>query len=175
MAALVAAGRTPGFPARVEIVIGPKADAPALGIAESLGIRTAVVPYGDGYDVRMIEALGDCQWLCLAGFLRIVPPTVLRHLGGTVLNIHPSLLPKHGGKGMYGIAVHEAVLAAREEESGCTVHYVNEVYDDGKIVLQTRCPVLPTDTAETLAARILELEHATYPAALRKAIDETGR
>lgn len=175
MAALIGAGREPDFPARVETVIAPKADAPALEIASSLGVSTAVVPYGDDYGQRMIEALRDCQWLCLAGYLRIVPSEVLKHLGGRVLNIHPSLLPKHGGKGMYGPAVHQAVLAAKEEESGCTVHYVNEVYDDGRIVLQCRCPVLPTDTPETLAARVLELEHATYPAALRKAIDETGR
>ncbi len=174
MAALVAATRAQGFPASVEVVIAPNAESPALGVADSLGVKTVVVPYGDGYGSRLLEAMAGCDWLCLAGFLRVVPAEVLRHFGGRALNIHPSLLPKHGGKGMYGHFVHEAVIAAGDTESGCTVHYVNEVYDDGAPLLQARCPVLPDDTPDTLAARVLKLEHETYPAALRKGIDERG-
>jgi phosphoribosylglycinamide formyltransferase-1 len=175
MAALIAACSDKEYPASVEIVIAPKAESPAVALAESLGAKTAIVGYGDAFDIRLIDALGESEWLCLAGFLRIVPPEVLRRLGGRVLNIHPSLLPKFGGKGMYGHFVHEAVLAAGETESGCTVHYVNEIYDDGAILLQARCPVLPDDTPDTLASRILKLEHETYPAALRKGIDEKLR
>jgi folate-dependent phosphoribosylglycinamide formyltransferase PurN len=85
----------------------------------------------------------------------------------TVLNIHPSLLPKYGGKGMFGKHVHEAVLRSGETESGCTVHRVTEIYDEGEIILQRRCPVLPEDTAETLAARVLAEEHRAYPEAVR--------
>lgn len=88
-----------------------------------------------------------------------------------VLNIHPSLLPKYGGKGMYGIRVHEAVLAAGDSESGCTVHLVNEVYDDGAVLVQLRCPVEPGDTPETLAARVLECEKQAFPMAINKVLD----
>ncbi len=175
MAALVRAASEDSFPATVKVVIAPKEDSPALAVAESLGVPTAVVAYGEDYGSRLLEALGDADWLCLAGFLRVVPAEVLQQLSGGALNIHPSLLPKYGGKGMYGHFVHEAVLAAGDTESGCTVHYVNEVYDDGAPILQARCEVLPDDTPDTLAARVLKLEHETYPAALLKAIHEKSR
>ncbi|HSI73564.1 MAG TPA: formyltransferase family protein, partial [Fimbriimonas sp.] len=87
-----------------------------------------------------------------------------------VLNIHPALLPKFGGKGMYGRRVHEAVLAAGETESGCTIHLVTPVYDEGPIILQKTCPVLEGDTPETLATRVLQVEHEAYPEALAKVI-----
>lgn len=87
------------------------------------------------------------------------------------MNIHPALLPKFGGKGMYGIHVHEAVIQAQEKESGCTVHHVSEIYDEGEVILKATCPVLPKDTPETLAARVLKLEHLSYFRALQKVID----
>ena len=104
--------------------------------------------------------------VCLAGFLRLLPEEVLR--SRPVLNIHPSLLPKFGGKGMYGLRVHEAVIQARETESGCTVHRVTPVYDEGEVVVQMRCPVMAEDTPESLAARVLELEQQAYPEAVRR-------
>lgn len=101
--------------------------------------------------------------LVLAGFLRLLPAELVRAWPQRIVNIHPALLPKYGGKGMYGQRVHDAVIAAGEKESGITIHYVNERYDEGEHLLQVRCPVLPDDTPDTLAARIHALEHEHYP------------
>jgi len=110
--------------------------------------------------------------LLLAGFMRLLPPELVRAWPGRILNIHPSLLPKYGGKGMYGHRVHQAVLAAGEKESGITIHLVNERYDEGKVLFQAKCPVLPGDDAETLAARIHGLEHAHYPVVVENYLKE---
>jgi phosphoribosylglycinamide formyltransferase-1 len=104
----------------------------------------------------------------LAGFLRLIPSAMVARWPGGIVNIHPALLPKYGGKGMYGQRVHEAVLAAKEKESGITIHLVNERYDDGEHLLQVKCAVLPGDTAAALAARIHELEHGHYPPAVEQ-------
>ena len=105
----------------------------------------------------------------LAGYLKKIeiPPGFDRR----VLNIHPALLPRHGGKGLYGHFVHEAVLAAKEPESGCTVHYCDSQYDTGPIILQRRCPVLPGDTPETLARRVFDEECLALPEATRRVIE----
>jgi phosphoribosylglycinamide formyltransferase 1 len=109
------------------------------------------------------------DWVVLAGYLFLVDiPPAYR---GRVINIHPALLPKHGGKGMYGHHVHEAVLAAGEPTSGCTVHIADEHYDQGSIILQRTCPVYPSDTPDTLAARVFELELEAYPAALKQLLE----
>jgi phosphoribosylglycinamide formyltransferase-1 len=100
----------------------------------------------------------------LAGFLRLIPTDLVKAFPQRIINIHPALLPKYGGKGMYGHHVHEAVIAAKEKESGITVHYVNERFDEGEHIAQFKCHVLPDDTPETLAARIHQLEHAHFPA-----------
>ncbi|MBI3292599.1 MAG: phosphoribosylglycinamide formyltransferase, partial [Elusimicrobia bacterium] len=105
--------------------------------------------------------------VCLAGFLWWLDAEFIQRFRDRILNIHPALLPKFGGKGMYGRRVHEAVLASGEKESGCTVHVVDEEYDHGPIVLQAKVPVLPTDTPETLAVRVQEQEHRLYPEAIR--------
>ena len=105
-----------------------------------------------------------CDLVVLAGYLRLLPIDPEFH--DRVLNIHPSLLPKFGGKGMHGDHVHQAVLAAGEPETGCTVHLCNERYDDGRVLLQARVPVLPNDTAQTLAARVFAAECEAYPAAI---------
>ena len=104
----------------------------------------------------------------LAGFLRLVPSALVGAFPDRIVNIHPALLPKFGGKGMYGRHVHEAVLAAGEPESGITVHLVNEHYDEGEHLFQARCPVLPDDTPDSLAVRIHELEHRHYPQVVEK-------
>ncbi|MBM4060399.1 MAG: phosphoribosylglycinamide formyltransferase [Planctomycetes bacterium] len=106
----------------------------------------------------------DVDLVVLAGYLRLLP--IVPEFAGRVLNIHPALLPKHGGKGMYGDHVHHAVLAAGEAESPCTVHLCDEVYDHGRILLQARVPVLPGDTAQTLGARVFAAECEVYPAAI---------
>jgi phosphoribosylglycinamide formyltransferase 1 len=111
------------------------------------------------------------DWVILAGYLHLLDiPAAYR---GRVVNIHPALLPKFGGQGMYGRHVHHAVLAAREHTSGCTVHLADSEYDRGQIILQRTCPVLPSDTPETLAARVHELELEAYPAALKVLIGGT--
>ena len=106
--------------------------------------------------------------LILAGFLWLVPQNLLQAYPGRIINIHPALLPQYGGKGMYGMHIHEAVLAAKEKESGITIHYVNEKYDEGQVIFQAKCPVLADDTPENLAARIHELEYRYFPEVIEK-------
>lgn len=155
----------------VECVIAPKNDSPALELARELGLKTVVVGYGETFAEDLERALETTDWICLAGFMRLLPESVVNRWNGRILNIHPALLPKFGGKGMYGHFVHEAVIAAGETESGCSVHFVTKEYDEGATFMQAKCPVLPDDTAESLAARVLTLEHATYYKALKAAID----
>ena len=111
-------------------------------------------------DLMRSEGVG---LIVLAGFLAYIPESVVRTYEGRIINIHPSLLPKYGGKGMWGHHVHEAVLAAHETISGITIHYVTENLDEGSIIFQAQCEVLPDDTPDSLAARIHQLEHAHYP------------
>jgi len=101
--------------------------------------------------------------IVLAGFMWLVPQYLIQAYPNRIVNIHPALLPKYGGKGMYGDYVHKAVIENKEEESGITIHYVNEIYDDGKIIFQGRCKVLPEDNPDTLAQRIHQLEYQCYP------------
>ena len=114
------------------------------------------------------------DFVVLAGFLARVPEAILHVYPGRIINIHPSLLPKFGGKGMYGNRVHEAVLAAGEVESGITIHYINEHYDEGDVIRQVRCPVLPEDTPEELACRIHALEYEVYPEVIEQLLSEIG-
>ena len=108
----------------------------------------------------------DVDFIALAGYLRKIPSDVVRAFRGRITNIHPALLPAHGGPGMYGMHVHRAVLASGDSHSGATVHFVDEDYDTGPIILQDTVPVMPGDSAEELAARVLRAEHRLYPAAL---------
>jgi phosphoribosylglycinamide formyltransferase-1 len=101
--------------------------------------------------------------IVLAGFLWLVPDYLIKAFPGKIINIHPALLPKFGGKGMYGVKVHEAVKSAGERETGITIHLVNEHYDDGELIFQTRCPVLDTDTPEQIALKVHQLEYEHYP------------
>jgi len=110
------------------------------------------------------------DFIVLAGFLWLIPESILSAYEKRIVNIHPALLPKHGGKGMYGEKVHETVLAKREKESGITIHYVNRHYDKGTVIFQARCPVNPEDTPETLAARVHELEYEHYPEVIEKLV-----
>lgn len=166
MAALLAACADGRIPAEATLVVAPREGTEAA--ANAGGVPVVVVPPGDGYGLRLVAALEGATLVCLAGFTRLLPSEVLRAFPDRVLNVHPSLLPRHGGPGMYGVRVHEAVLAAGDVQSGCTVHRVTERYDEGQIVLQARLPVLPGDTPESLAARVLVLEHGIYPEAVRR-------
>lgn len=105
----------------------------------------------------------DTDLIVLAGFMNKISDTLLKAYPNKIINIHPALLPKHGGKGMYGMHVHEAVVAAGEKESGITIHYINENYDEGAVIFQATCPVLPTDTPEEVATKVHVLEYAHYP------------
>lgn len=177
MAALAGACTSGDLEAEVAAVITPKEDIPAVALARKLRLCVCVVEPGDRFGERLALVLKErhCELVCLAGFTRLLPSEVLAQYPGRVLNIHPALLPKFGGKGMYGKHVHEAVLAAGETESGCTVHLVNERYDEGQILLRMTCPVLDDDTPDRLALRVLELEHIAYPAAIKLVLSGAGR
>jgi phosphoribosylglycinamide formyltransferase-1 len=110
------------------------------------------------------------EYIALSGYLRLLPENVVAAYRGRITNIHPALLPKYGGKGMWGHHVHEAVIASGDKESGCTVHLADEIYDNGRILEQVKVPVLKGDTPDTLAARILIEEHRLYPRVLQKLI-----
>jgi phosphoribosylglycinamide formyltransferase-1 len=173
--ALLTAMRGPGFAAEPVLVLSDRAKAGVLGVAARFGVPSALVeragfPDRVSFDRAVLKALDAAgpDLLCLAGYMRILSPEFVAAYRGRMLNIHPALLPKFGGPGMYGHRVHEAVLAAGEKESGATVHWVEEGVDAGAILAQDRVPVLATDTAASLAARVLELEHRLYPQVLRR-------
>lgn len=169
MAAIIRATQEPNFPAQVALVITPAVNTSAAETAESLNTPTLTIPPKDpNYAKALLQTLQDhkIQLICLAGYMTLLPVEIIQAFPDRILNIHPALLPSFGGKGMYGIHVHRAVLAAGAETSGCTVHFVSERYDEGAILHQRTCPVLSGDTPETLAARVLEQEHIAYPEAI---------
>ena len=142
--------------------------------AKKFGIPSFIFNRHDLYETdKVLQYLGSLRadWIILAGFLWLVPENLLSTYPDRFINIHPALLPKYGGRGMYGERVHQAVINSGDKESGITIHVVNSVYDRGKIILQARCPVIPGDTAETLAHRVHELEYEYYP----KVIEELVR
>ena len=150
--------------ATVVLVASNRADSPALIRAATASIDIATFDAADDGD-QLLDVLQRFRvdLVVLAGYLKRVPPKVVREYSGRILNIHPALLPDFGGEGMYGARVHEAVIASGAKESGVTVHVVNDEYDRGAIVAQWRVPVEPGDTAEALALRILSVEHVVYP------------
>lgn len=115
----------------------------------------------------------EIDFIVLAGFLWLMPDCIVAAFPNRIVNIHPALLPAYGGKGMYGHHVHEAVIAAGEKESGITIHYVNNHYDEGSPIFQAKCPVLPDDTPDDLAARVHELEYAHFPRVIEETILNT--
>lgn len=173
MSALHTACQDGRVAAEIALVLASSEASPALARARDLGLATDMIPTGEDAGPRLADLLkrSEIDVICLAGYLRLLPIEVLHAFPDRVINIHPALLPKFGGKGMYGRHVHEAVLASGETESGCTVHLVSERYDEGAILLQLRCPVEPDDTPETLAARVLELEHRAFPEGLAIVIE----
>jgi phosphoribosylglycinamide formyltransferase 1 len=170
------------FPAEISLVISNKPGAGALERAQRLGIASRVLepknfPDRTAFYDAMAQALKDrgVSLVCLAGFLLKLEPNFLRAFPQRILNIHPALLPKYGGPGMFGRHVHEAVLKAGEKETGCTVHWVDEEYDHGPALMQARVPVLPGDTPDALAARVLEQEHKLYPQAVQRVVSEIAK
>ncbi len=165
--------------ARGVLIISNHADAGVHEIAKEFGVPSQTISRdqfedGKAFADALLTTLKDAkaELICLAGYMRKMPPALIRAYEGAMLNIHPALLPKFGGKGMYGLNVHQAVIEAGEQQTGVTVHYVNEKYDEGAILLQ-RGGVLvkKDDTPESLAARVLDLEHRLYPEAVHKWLD----
>jgi phosphoribosylglycinamide formyltransferase-1 len=153
--------------AGVVLVASNRADSPALIRAATASIDIAHFNAADdGSELLALLRKFRIDLVVLAGYLKRIQSPVIREYAGRILNIHPALLPAFGGEGMYGARVHEAVIAAGVKESGITVHLVDDEYDRGPIVAQWRIPVTQTDTAETLAARVLNVEHVVYPRAV---------
>lgn len=150
--------------AEIVLAVSDRADAVALERARAHAVQTAVVAPEDATGMLdLLEAAG-VDWIVLAGYLKRVPVEIVRRYRNRILNIHPALLPAHGGKGMYGERVHAAVLRAGEKVSGASVHLVDEEFDRGPVVAQEMIAVVPGDTPATLAARVLEVEHRLLPA-----------
>ena len=163
--------------ARVSLIVSNKADAGVLDIARREHIPFLVVDKTTFRETLLIEQLLEHEpsLIVLAGFLWKIPDALIHAFPNKIVNIHPALLPSYGGKGMYGHNVHNAVIAAAEKESGITIHYVNEVYDSGTIIVQARCPVHGNDTADRLAARIHHLEHFYFPRSIEFLLDEMSK
>ena len=166
--------------ASIVMVIASNPKAKGIERAESLGLPVEVIhrklfestdDFSKAVWAKLREA--GAELVVLAGFLSLI--RIPDDYQGKVMNIHPALLPKFGGKGMYGHHVHEAVLAAGETESGCTVHFADNEYDHGPVILQRKCPVLPDDTPDTLAQRVMAEEREAFPEAIRRYIAEQHR
>jgi phosphoribosylglycinamide formyltransferase-1 len=167
---LIDAAAAPDFPAEIVLVLSNKADAYGLERAQKAGIETAVISHKDyfgreAFDMAMDALLRekDIELVCLAGFMRLLTPTFVEGWQGRMINIHPSLLPKHKG-----LNTHQRAIDAGDVEAGCTVHYVVAEMDAGPIIAQSAVPILPDDTAQTLGSRVLAQEHEVYPAALKE-------
>ena len=153
----------------VSLIVCNKPEAAVLKVAEENNIPTLLIEKekffrGNAYTDELKSA--DIDFIVLAGFLWKIPVALIKAFHGKMINIHPALLPKYGGKGMYGNFVHEAVLANKEKESGITIHYVDEVYDHGQIILQATCLVSEDETPESLAKKVQVLEHRHFPPAV---------
>lgn len=168
--------------AEISLIISNNSQAGAMAYAAEQGIpalHLSAVKFGGDQEMlakQMLDTLqrSSIDLIVLAGYMKKLPETLIAAYPHRIINIHPALLPKHGGAGMYGLHVHEAVLRAGESETGATVHYVDNEYDSGAIILQETCEVLPDDTAETLARRVRDVEHRLYPRAIAKVIAALG-
>lgn len=152
--------------ARVSLILSNKRDAYVLKRAATLNVRSVFFDRKELYVTEKVLrylSLYKTDFIVLAGFLWLIPENILNAYDKRIINIHPALLPRHGGKGMYGDVVHEAVIARHEKESGITIHYVNKLYDKGDIIFQAKCKVDPADTPETLAVKVHALEYEHFP------------
>ncbi len=161
---------------KVKVLLANRPDAYALERAKKLGIPTFVFSREDFFSSdRVLEYLKEnsVDWIVLAGFLWLIPQNLLKNYPDRIINIHPALLPAYGGKGMYGSKVHQAVITAKEKESGISIHYINERYDEGEMIYQAKCLIEPGDTPESLAEKIHRLEHEHFPVIIDKVITES--
>lgn len=157
----------------IQILLTNNASAAVRDRAAAFGIPNHVYPrqyWLNGGEVLSLLAKEHIDYIVLAGFMLLLPPAVVEKYPNRIFNIHPALLPKYGGKGMYGNHVHEAVKAAGEKSSGITIHYVNEKYDEGQIIFQSSCAIQGKDSAEEIAQKVLRLEHENYPKVVEEEI-----
>jgi phosphoribosylglycinamide formyltransferase-1 len=156
---------------KVELVLTNNPTAAVLEKAKKANVESTVFNKSQFSEsdeiVQLLQAHGITH-LVLAGFLLLIPKNLVATYPNKIVNIHPALLPKFGGKGMYGLKVHEAVKASGEKETGITIHEVNENYDEGKILFQASCEVLPSDTPQQIAEKVQALEHESYPRVVEK-------
>ena len=160
----------------VSTVLSNKKDSLVLERAKNFYVTTLAFNREDFYETnKIIDVLDDknIDLIVLAGFLWLVPENIIRKYPKRIINIHPALLPKYGGKGMYGMRVHQAVLESGDKKSGISIHYVNEVYDEGEIIFHAICDVMPDDTPESLAKRIHELEYKHFAPVIEKLLLNT--
>lgn len=159
--------------AKVSLIVSNKADAGVLDIAKKEEIPFLIIDRKTFRETLLLEQLSSYKpsLIVLAGFLWKIPDSLVKAFPGKIINIHPALLPGYGGKGMYGHNVHNAVIDAKEKESGITIHYVNEHYDEGNIIIQARCKVEQNDSPDTLAKRIHKLEHFYFPRGIEFLLD----
>ena len=151
---------------KVAVVLSNNRNVGVHARVNKLGVPSFVFSreeFADGAPVLAKLAEYDTDLIVLAGVMNKISDPLLNAYPGKIINIHPALLPKYGGKGMYGIHVHKAVVAAGERETGITIHYIDEHYDEGTVIFQAKCPVLPSDTPEEVAAKVHALEYAHYP------------
>jgi len=177
MRAIVAAAAAGELAVEPVLVASNNADAAALDFARQAGLPAVHISAtraggAEAADVALRDALqaAGAEWVALSGYMRKLGPAVLAAYPGRILNVHPALLPKHGGEGLYGRRVHQAVLAAGETVSGPTIHLVDEEYDRGPILAQAEVPVRPDDTAESLEARVVAREPALYIEVLKRIV-----
>jgi phosphoribosylglycinamide formyltransferase 1 len=161
---------------KVALIVSNKKDAGVLDIAKAYQVETLIIDRAYFYDSQAILQVFEqksIDFVVLAGFLWLMPAYLVQRFEHRMLNIHPALLPKYGGKGMYGMHVHEAVKAAGEQQSGITIHYVNTRYDEGDIVFQASCDLGPEDTPADIARKVLALEHHHFPRVIERLLGNT--
>jgi phosphoribosylglycinamide formyltransferase-1 len=161
----------------VSCVLSNKSDAYVLKRAQNLNVPIFIFNRQEFYETgKVLDYLveNEVNWIVLAGFLWLVPENLVDAFPGRIVNIHPALLPKYGGKGMYGLNVHNAVLESKDPETGITIHLVNRKYDEGNIIFQARCRVESGDTAESLAQRVHKLEYKYYPLIIEQLITNSS-
>jgi len=163
--------RRPAMSLQFEIFTNNK-NAGVIDRARRLQIPCALIDKDQFNDESFLKAIGEVDLIVLAGFLWLVPDYLTKAFANKIINIHPALLPAYGGKGMYGDRVHKAVIENKEEQSGISIHYVNEKYDEGEMILQAHCKVEEGETPESLAGKIHKLEHAYFPIVIEQLIEE---
>jgi phosphoribosylglycinamide formyltransferase-1 len=166
-----------GTTAKVVLVLSENEKAFVLERARKLNVPSILFTLDELQNGKILSDLKRYQvdYIVLAGFLRLFPATIIEEFQQKIVNIHPALLPKYGGKGMYGSRVHKAVIESKELESGITIHYVNPNYDDGNIIFQAKCAVMADDSPETLAQRIHQLEYEYFPTIIEQIILKSQR